>query len=92
MAKIALVTDLHFGCRNDNQKVADFQERFFKEVFFPYIDENSIDTVVDLGDTFDRRKFINFYSLDRAKKMFFTPLAERKITVHMLVGNHDSFC
>jgi DNA repair exonuclease SbcCD nuclease subunit len=91
MAKIALVTDLHFGCRNDNQKVADFQERFFKEVFFPYIDENSIDTVVDLGDTFDRRKFINFYSLDRAKKMFFTPLAERKITVHMLVGNHDSF-
>ncbi len=89
--KIALVTDLHFGVRNDNQRVADFQERFFKEEFFPYLDEHGIDTVVDLGDTFDRRKFINFYSLDRAKKMFFEPLRERNITLHALVGNHDAF-
>lgn len=89
--KIALVTDQHFGARNDNQKVADFQEKFYKDIFFPYLDEHGIDTVVDLGDTFDRRKFINFYSLDRAKKMFFTPLQERNINLHVLVGNHDSF-
>lgn len=89
--KIALITDIHFGARNDNKKIADFQEKFYKNVFFPYLDEHNIDTVVDLGDTFDRRKFINFVSLDRAKKMFFDPLAERNITVHALVGNHDSF-
>lgn len=89
--KLALVTDIHFGARNDNQRVADFQERFFKEEFFPYLDEHNITTVVDLGDTFDRRKYINFYSLDRAKKMFFDPLIERNIQLHALVGNHDSF-
>lgn len=89
--KIALITDIHFGARNDNKKIADFQEKFYKTVFFPYLDEHNIDTVVDLGDTFDRRKFINFVSLDRAKKMFFDPLAERNIAVHALVGNHDSF-
>ena len=44
-----------------------------------------------LGDTFDRRKYVNFYALDRAKKMFFDKLAERNITVHMLAGNHDTY-
>ena len=91
MSKIAIVTDIHFGARNDNQRVADFQEKFFSEVFFPYIDKHNITIVADLGDTFDRRKFVNFYSLDRAKKMFFTPLKERGIELHVLVGNHDSF-
>ena len=89
--KIALVTDIHFGARNDNRKIADFQEKFFSEVFFPYIKEHNINTVIDLGDTFDRRKFINFVSLDRAKKMFFDPLKENNIMMYALVGNHDSF-
>ena len=91
MMKIALVTDIHFGARNDNRKIADFQEKFFADIFFPYLKEHNIDTVVDLGDTFDRRKFINFVSLDRAKKMFFDPLAKEDITLYALVGNHDSF-
>lgn len=89
--KIALVTDIHFGARNDNKKIADFQEKFFSEIFFPYIKEHNIDTVIDLGDTFDRRKFINFVSLDRAKKMFFDPLKDNNISLYALVGNHDSF-
>lgn len=89
--KIALVTDIHFGARNDNQKIADFQERFFRDVFFPYLKDNNINTIVDLGDTFDRRKFINFVSLDRAKKMFFDPIDQNNYDFHVLVGNHDSF-
>ena len=44
-----------------------------------------------LGDTFDRRKYVNFYALDRAKKMFFDKLEERGIRVHMLAGNHDTY-
>ena len=91
MANIALVTDLHLGARNDHTKMADFQERFFKEVFFPYVDKNDITDIVDLGDTFDRRKYINFVTLDRAQQMFFEPIIERGLNLHMLVGNHDSF-
>jgi len=89
--KIALVTDIHFGARNDNKKIADFQEKFFRDVFFPYLDQHNITCVIDLGDTFDRRKYINFVSLDRSKKMFFTPLAERNIDLYVMVGNHDAF-
>jgi DNA repair exonuclease SbcCD nuclease subunit len=89
--KLALVTDLHFGVRNDNASFADFFERFYSEIFFPYLKEHSIDTIVDLGDTFDRRKYVNFVSLDRAKKMFFDPIDKNNYKLHALVGNHDSF-
>ena len=89
--KIALITDLHFGVRNDHSAFADHQEKFFEQVFFPYLKENQIDTIVDLGDTFDRRKYINFVSLDRAKRMFFDPIDKNQYKFHVLVGNHDSF-
>ena len=83
------MTDLHFGVRNDNQKVAAFQKKFYDDVFFPYIDEHDIKVVVNLGDTFDRRKFISYTSLKYAKEMFFDPLVLRNLPLHCIVGNHD---
>ena len=88
--KIALVTDLHFGARNDNLKVAAHQKKFYDEVFFPYLKEHNIKEVIDLGDTFDRRRYISFTSLKAAKAMFFDPLKENGIKTHMIVGNHDA--
>jgi len=88
--KIALVTDQHFGARNDSKKIADHMQKFYDNIFFPEIDKRGIDTVINLGDTFDRRKYISFTSLKRSKEMFFTPLAERGIHMHVMVGNHDS--
>ena len=89
--KVAIITDQHFGARNDSIAFLDFYEKFYSETFFPCLDTNNIDTVLILGDTFDRRKYINFYSLDRAKKMFFDKLEERNITVYMIAGNHDTY-
>lgn len=89
--KVAVITDQHFGARNDSVAFLDFFEKFYDNTFFPAIDAASINTLLVLGDTFDRRKYINFYALDRAKKMFFDKLAERNIKVHMLAGNHDTY-
>ena len=89
--KIAIITDQHFGARNDSTHFLDYYEKFYKETFFPNIDELGIKTLLILGDTFDRRKYVNFYSLKRAKEMFFDRLAERNIEVHMLAGNHDTY-
>jgi DNA repair exonuclease SbcCD nuclease subunit len=89
--KVAIITDQHFGARNDSIAFLDFFEKFYDNTFFPCLDTNNISTVLILGDTFDRRKYVNFYALDRAKKMFFDKLAERNITVHMLAGNHDTY-
>ena len=89
--KIALITDQHFGARNDALHVLDFYEKFYKEVFFPKIREEKVQAVLMLGDTFDRRKYLNFNTLKRAKEMFFDPLAYMGIDVHILAGNHDTY-
>ena len=89
--KIALITDQHFGARNDSIHFLDYYEKFYNHTFFPYLDSINIRTVLVLGDTFDRRKYVNFYTFKRAKEMFFDGLAQRKITVHMLAGNHDTY-
>lgn len=91
MLKIAIITDQHFGARNDSVSFLDFYQKFYDNTFFPVLESNDIDTVLILGDTFDRRKYVNFYALDRAKKMFFDKLASMNINVHMLAGNHDTY-
>ena len=89
--KVAIITDQHFGARNDSIAFLDFFQKFYDNIFFPTLVENKIDTVLILGDTFDRRKYVNFYALDRAKKMFFDRLRDLNISVHMLAGNHDTY-
>lgn len=89
--KVALITDQHFGARNDSVTFLDFFEKFYETTFFPAIEQAGITTVLILGDTFDRRKYVNFYALQRAKDMFFDKLAERNIRVYMLAGNHDTY-
>jgi len=88
--KLALITDLHFGARNDSQTFARYFERFYRETFFPELERRGIKHVVDLGDTFDRRKYISYVSLKSAKEMFFNPLIDGGYQLHCIVGNHDS--
>ena len=89
--KVAIITDQHFGARNDSTVFLDFFQKFYDNTFFTTLDEQGINTVLILGDTFDRRKYVNFYALQRAKEMFFNKLSARGITVHMLAGNHDTY-
>ena len=89
--KVAIITDQHFGARNDSIQFLDFFQKFYDDVFFPKLKEEGITTLLILGDTFDRRKYVNFYSLKRTKEMFFDKLAMMNIKVHMLAGNHDTY-
>jgi len=89
--KLALITDQHFGCRSDSHIFLEYQERFYKEIFFPYIDENKIDAIVDLGDTLDRRKFINYLVLNQVKKFWFDEVKKRNLELHALIGNHSAY-
>lgn len=89
--KVAIITDQHFGARNDSTLFLDFFQKFYDNIFFPTILESGINTVLILGDTFDRRKYVNFYALQRSKQMFFDRLASHNISVYMLAGNHDTY-
>lgn len=87
--KLCILGDTHFGMRGDSLDFHKYIEKFYTNTFFPYLKENDITTVVQLGDLFDRRKFINFNSLYLCRKYFFDKLRENNITLHTLLGNHD---
>lgn len=89
--KIALIGDLHFGCRNDSIEFHDYFQKFFTEIFFPYLADNGINTIIQVGDLYDRRKFINFNSLQKAKSYFFDKIVDNDLRFITLVGNHDSY-
>lgn len=89
--KIALITDTHWGIRNDNIAFMDNSKRFLDDVFFPYLDKHNVDTVCHLGDLVDRRKYINFNTALRLRQDFLTPLFERNIVLHIIAGNHDTY-
>ena len=91
MNKVCLITDQHFGARTGSTIIIDHQRTFYNEVFFPYLDQNNIDTVIILGDTFDTRKFTNNYVIEQSKLFFFNQLKDRNITVYMIIGNHDIY-
>lgn len=89
--KLAILGDTHFGVRNDNQAFHDYYEKFYRDIFFPYLKENNISRIVQLGDLFDRRKYVNFYTLKRSKEYFFDKLVEHDLFMYMFVGNHDTY-
>jgi len=87
--KICILGDTHFGARGDSLDFHKYFAKFYDEVFFPYLKENNITTVFQMGDLFDRRKFINFNSLHLCRKYFFDKCKEQGIELHTLLGNHD---
>lgn len=87
--KIIILGDTHFGMRGDSLEFHSYYKKFYDDVFFPYILENNIKIVYQLGDLFDRRKFINFNSLYLARQYFFNKLKEHDIQFYTLLGNHD---
>ena len=89
--KIAILADTHFGARNDSHIFLDHAKSFFDDVFFPYLKEHDIKTVIHCGDLMDRRKYVNFLTLSNVRKHFFEPIIEGGIDFHCVVGNHDTF-
>ena len=89
--KIAILNDTHCGIRNSSDIFMDYQERFYSEVFFPYLLENDIKQILHLGDYYDNRKTVNFKALNHNRKIFLEKLREYGITMDIICGNHDTY-
>ena len=89
--KICLITDTHFGFKKGNKIFHNYFQKFYEDIFFPYLIKNKITTVVHLGDAFDNRKGIDYWSLKWAKDIFYDTLETLGITVYNIVGNHDIY-
>ena len=89
--KIALINDTHWGARNDSPAFIDYFNRFYNEVFFPYLQQNNINTIIHLGDVVDRRKFINHNTAHNFKLNFWDKIDLLNIDTHVIIGNHDTY-
>ena len=89
--QIAIINDTHCGVKNGSDVFLKNAEKFYTDVFFPYLKENKIDTIIHLGDYFEHRKFVNFKALNQNKKVFLDVLRERGIHMYIIPGNHDVY-
>ena len=89
--KIAIVTDTHFGARNDNQNFNDYFFKFYENIFFPTLVERGITTCVHMGDVVDRRKYISYRTAYDFRKRFIAKFQELGIDLHIIIGNHDTY-
>ena len=89
--KIAILNDTHAGMRNSSDIFIQYQEKFYSEVFFPYLKEHGIKQIIHLGDYYDHRKFINFKAQNANRQMFLNVLKEEGIHMDIIPGNHDVF-
>jgi len=89
--KILLITDQHFGVRNDNLHFVEHYRKFYSNIVIPFIKASGIKEIINLGDTFDKRRSINYMSLEAAKEMWFDPVKELGCKMTALIGNHDIY-
>ena len=89
--KIAILNDTHCGVRNSSDIFLQYQERFYQEIFFPYLKEHNIKNILHLGDYYEHRKFVNFKALNANRKHFLEPMRDAGITMDIIPGNHDVY-
>ena len=89
--KLAIITDTHFGARNDNLNFNEYFYKFYDDVFFPTLKERGITTCIHMGDVVDRRKYISYRIANDFRERFVNRFKEMNIDLHIIIGNHDTY-
>ena len=89
--KILFLGDLHLGARNGNPNFLRMMDDYFKEELFPYILENGVEVVVQLGDILDKRRNIDFTISNYLVNTFFKFFTDNKVYLYSTLGNHDVY-
>lgn len=89
--KLAIITDTHWGVRNDHPAFIANSKKFLNDIFFPYIDTHNITHIIHAGDLVDRRKYININTARSLREDFLDPICDRGIFFDIIAGNHDTY-
>lgn len=88
---IAIISDSHAGARLNLEVFQSYFSRFYNEIFFPYLKEHDIKTIIHAGDIMESRKYTNHSILNGLKKTFLNPIMDNDIKMHLIEGNHDQY-
>ena len=88
--KTILITDTHFGTRQNSMTWLRSQMDFFKKQLIPYIEKNGDCRLVHLGDVFDSRSTISTMVAKQVVGMF-KEISELVKEFIIIGGNHDYY-
>ena len=88
--KIAIITDTHYGARKGSKHLHEYFEKFYNDIFFPELEKNNVDTIVHMGDIFDSRKSIDYYSLEWSKRVIFEPMKKYNCLLYTSPSPRDT--
>jgi DNA repair exonuclease SbcCD nuclease subunit len=87
--KIAFLGDAHWGARSNSEYFLQRQLEFYREQFFPYLQDNDIKHVIQFGDLLENRKTISVKIMYNLQREYLAKFEELGITQDIIIGNHD---
>ena len=79
-----IITDTHFGGRRGSKTFHDFFQKFYDEIFFPELEKRGIKYCIHMGDAFDNRKNIDYWSLNWTKENVYDKFKNLIVKVYNL--------
>jgi len=90
--EIALISDIHFGCRGNSERYISTMVSFFKDTLFNVIKKRNITDLRILGDLFDNRNALNVRTINAVIDVFaFFEENLPHLKIKILMGNHDQY-
>lgn len=89
MSKVALITDLHLGYKENTVQSKMMYETL--DWFFDVIKKQDITNIFILGDIFNHRQMIDFMTIKNTYDHLINPIVENNIKAYILAGNHDCY-
>lgn len=90
MTEVAIITDTHFGVKNNSTYFLDMMESYYFDYFIPTIKSFGLNHIWHLGDFFENRKVIGVQTFNLIKKIL-DEIEKEHIGLTVIKGNHDMF-
>lgn len=91
MNKVLIIGDLHIGARNNSGVFLEFMKNYFTKELYPLIESEGVTHVIQLGDTLDKRKSIDFTVSAFLIKEWFSWFDDHDVQLWSIIGNHDTY-
>lgn len=91
---LVMISDIHFGVRNNSLEWIENIKNYFYNFFIPYLKKlsNKKVSLIINGDVFDNRQSLDINVLTTVLEIFNSILEiNKEMVIYIVAGNHDSY-